>query len=153
MLLDEPTTGLDPQARHAVWERLRLLRSGGATLVLTTHYMDEAAQLCDRLVIMDHGRIVRGGRAGRRWWTREVGREVLELRVAPGRRRERAGGPGRRARAATRSTATCCCCSATTPRTSTPASARRECRPRCSAARPAGLEDVFLRLTGRRLRD
>jgi lipooligosaccharide transport system ATP-binding protein len=62
LLLDEPTTGLDPQARHAVWERLRLLRSGGATLVLTTHYMDEAAQLCDRLVVMDHGRIVREGR-------------------------------------------------------------------------------------------
>ena len=83
MLLDEPTTGLDPQARHAVWERLRTLRRDGATLVLTTHYMDEAAQLCDRLVIMDGGRIVRAGRPAD-LVAREVGREVLELRVAPG---------------------------------------------------------------------
>ena len=84
VLLDEPTTGLDPQARHAVWERLRTLRRDGATLVLTTHYMDEAAQLCDRLVIMDGGRIVRAGRPAD-LVAREVGREVLELRVAPGR--------------------------------------------------------------------
>ncbi len=82
VLLDEPTTGLDPQARHAVWERLRTLRAAGATLVLTTHYMDEAAQLCDRLVIMDAGRIVRAGRPVD-LVAREVGREVLELRVAP----------------------------------------------------------------------
>jgi lipooligosaccharide transport system ATP-binding protein len=61
IVLDEPTTGLDPQARHLVWERLRSLRSQGKTLLITTHYMDEAAQLCDRLVIMDHGRIVAEG--------------------------------------------------------------------------------------------
>lgn len=61
VLLDEPTTGLDPRARQLVWERLRSLRSGGAALALTTHYMDEAAQLCDRLVIMDRGRVVREG--------------------------------------------------------------------------------------------
>lgn len=57
VLLDEPTTGLDPQARHHIWERLRELRAGGTTLVLTTHYMEEAAQLCDRLVIMHRARI------------------------------------------------------------------------------------------------
>lgn len=78
VLLDEPTTGLDPQARHVVWERLRRLRAAGVTLVLTTHYMDEAEQLCDRLVIMDHGRIVRAG-SPKTLIADEVGREVLEL--------------------------------------------------------------------------
>ncbi|MGH2675964.1 MAG: ABC transporter ATP-binding protein, partial [Actinomycetota bacterium] len=58
LILDEPTTGLDPQARHLVWEKLRSLKRQGVTLVLTTHYMDEAAQLCDRLVIMHEGRIL-----------------------------------------------------------------------------------------------
>ena len=61
IVLDEPTTGLDPQARHLVWEKLRQLRSEGTTLILTTHYMDEAAQLCDRLVIMDGGQIITEG--------------------------------------------------------------------------------------------
>ncbi|MDX6645128.1 MAG: lipooligosaccharide transport system ATP-binding protein, partial [Miltoncostaeaceae bacterium] len=82
ILLDEPTTGLDPQARHLVWERLRELKRRGTTLVLTTHYMDEAAQLCDRLVIMDDGRIVREG-APAALVAEVVGREVLELRLAP----------------------------------------------------------------------
>jgi lipooligosaccharide transport system ATP-binding protein len=82
ILLDEPTTGLDPQARHLVWERLRELRRRGTTLVLTTHYMDEAAQLCDRLVIMDDGRIVCEG-APAQLVAEVVGREVLELRLAP----------------------------------------------------------------------
>ena len=61
MLLDEPTTGLDPQARHMVWERLYQLKQQGVTLILTTHYMDEAEQLCDRLVVMDKARIVAEG--------------------------------------------------------------------------------------------
>src|SRR6195952_6185463 len=61
VLLDEPTTGLDPQARHLVWERLFRLKQQGVTLVLTPHYMDEAEQLCDRLVVMDGGRIVAEG--------------------------------------------------------------------------------------------
>lgn len=61
LLLDEPTTGLDPQARHVLWDRLYRLKHDGVTLVLTTHYMDEAEQLCDRLVVMDHGRIVAEG--------------------------------------------------------------------------------------------
>ena len=65
VLLDEPTTGLDPQARHLVWERLFRLKQQGVTLVLTTHYMDEAEQLCDRLVVMDGGRIVARGLAPR----------------------------------------------------------------------------------------
>ena len=63
LLLDEPTTGLDPQARHVLWDRLYRLKQEGVTLVLTTHYMDEAEQLCDRLVVMDGGRIVARGLA------------------------------------------------------------------------------------------
>ena len=61
ILLDEPTTGLDPQARHAIWDRLYRLKRRGTTLLLTTHYMDEAEQLCDRLVIMDAGKIIAEG--------------------------------------------------------------------------------------------
>jgi lipooligosaccharide transport system ATP-binding protein len=79
LLLDEPTTGLDPQARHLVWERLFRLKQRGVTLVLTTHYMDEAEQLCDRLVVMDHGRIVAEG-SPRELIERHSTREVVELR-------------------------------------------------------------------------
>jgi lipooligosaccharide transport system ATP-binding protein len=79
LLLDEPTTGLDPQARHALWDRLFRLKRAGVTLVLTTHYMDEAEQLCDRLVVMDHGRIVAEG-SPRRLIEEHSSREVLELR-------------------------------------------------------------------------
>lgn len=64
VVLDEPTTGLDPHARHIVWERLRRLREDGATLLLTTHYMDEAAQLCDRVAIMNAGRVIAEGPPG-----------------------------------------------------------------------------------------
>jgi lipooligosaccharide transport system ATP-binding protein len=79
LVLDEPTTGLDPQARQLTWEKLRHLKRTGVTQVLTTHYMDEAAALCDRLVIMDHGHIVAEGTATD--LIREhVGREVVELR-------------------------------------------------------------------------
>jgi lipooligosaccharide transport system ATP-binding protein len=81
LLLDEPTTGLDPQARHLVWDRLYRLKQRGVTLVLTTHYMDEAEQLCDRLVIMDNGRIVAEG-SPRQLIERYITREVLELRFA-----------------------------------------------------------------------
>ena len=81
VLLDEPTTGLDPQARHLLWERLYRLKRDGVTLVLTTHYMDEAEQLCDRLVIMDEGRIVAEG-SPRQLIERYSTREVVELRFA-----------------------------------------------------------------------
>jgi len=79
ILLDEPTTGLDPQARHLVWQRLFQLKTQGVTIVLTTHYMDEAEQLCDRLVIMDEGRIVAEG-SPRSLIERYAPREVVELR-------------------------------------------------------------------------
>ncbi len=82
ILLDEPTTGLDPQARHLVWERLRSVRANGTTVVITTHYMDEAERLCDHLVVMDRGRIVREG-APLDLVHHEVGREALELRLDP----------------------------------------------------------------------
>jgi lipooligosaccharide transport system ATP-binding protein len=81
LLLDEPTTGLDPQARHMLWERLYRLKQQGTTLVLTTHYMDEAEQLCDRLVIMDGGKIVAEG-SPRALVAEHATREVVELRFA-----------------------------------------------------------------------
>ncbi len=81
LLLDEPTTGLDPQARHVLWDRLFRLRQAGVTLVLTTHYMDEAEQLCDRLVVMDRGVIVAEG-SPRELIAAYSTREVAELRFA-----------------------------------------------------------------------
>jgi lipooligosaccharide transport system ATP-binding protein len=83
LILDEPTTGLDPQARHVVWDRLFRLKQGGVTLILTTHYMDEAEQLCDRLVVMDHGKFVAEG-TPRELIAQYSTPEVLELRFAPG---------------------------------------------------------------------
>ncbi len=79
LILDEPTTGLDPQARHLLWERLYRLKREGVTLIITTHYMDEAEQLCDRLVVMDGGKIVAEG-APRALIDLHSTREVLELR-------------------------------------------------------------------------
>jgi lipooligosaccharide transport system ATP-binding protein len=83
LLLDEPTTGLDPQARHLLWDRLYRLKQEGVTLIITTHYMDEAEQLCDRLVIMDRGRIVAEG-SPRELIEAHSTKEVLELRFAVG---------------------------------------------------------------------
>jgi lipooligosaccharide transport system ATP-binding protein len=83
VLLDEPTTGLDPQARHALWDRLYRLKQQGVTLILTTHYMDEAEQLCDRLVVMDQGKIVAEGSP--RGLIRDYAtRDVVELRFPVG---------------------------------------------------------------------
>jgi lipooligosaccharide transport system ATP-binding protein len=83
LILDEPTTGLDPQARHVVWDRLFRLKQRGVTLILTTHYMDEAEQLCDRLVVMDNGKFVAAG-TPRELIAQYSTAEVLELRFAPG---------------------------------------------------------------------
>ena len=83
MLLDEPTTGLDPQARHLLWDRLYRLKQRGVTLVLTTHYMDEAEQLCDRLVVMDKAKIVAEG-SPRKLIEQYSTREVTELRFPVG---------------------------------------------------------------------
>ena len=81
LILDEPTTGLDPQARHLLWERLYRLKREGVTLIITTHYMDEAEQLCDRLIVMDHGSIVAEG-PPRELIAHHSTREVVELRFA-----------------------------------------------------------------------
>jgi len=83
IILDEPTTGLDPQARHLLWDRLYRLKREGATLIITTHYMDEAEQLCDRLVVMDQGKIVAEG-SPRQLIQRYAPREVVELRFSDG---------------------------------------------------------------------
>jgi len=89
LMLDEPTTGLDPQARHVLWDRLFRLKERGTTLVLTTHYMDEAEQLCDRLVVVDHGRIMAEGSPSQ-LIRQYASREVAELRFGSDRNAEAA---------------------------------------------------------------
>ena len=81
IIADEPTTGLDPQVRHLIWQRLRLLKNKGATLLLTTQYMEEAEQLCDRIVVMHQGRILKEGVPGN-LVRDEIGKEVVEIRIA-----------------------------------------------------------------------
>ena len=78
LILDEPTTGLDPQARHLIWTKIRNLQKQGVTVILTTHYMDEAAHLCDRIIIMDHGKIIEKGKPAD-LVKKHVGEEVLEV--------------------------------------------------------------------------
>jgi lipooligosaccharide transport system ATP-binding protein len=78
LLLDEPTTGLDPQARHLIWDKIRALKRQGVTIILTTHYMDEAAALCDRTLIMDYGKIIEEGRPAD-LIKKHVGEDVLEV--------------------------------------------------------------------------
>jgi lipooligosaccharide transport system ATP-binding protein len=151
LLLDEPTTGLDPQARHALWDRLFRLKEQGVTLVLTTHYMDEAEQLCDRLVVVDHGRIMAEGSPAeliRRWSTREV----LELRFGSGRNAaaaERLGGIGSRLEVLPDRVLVY----SDDGERDLEEVSRRGLRPVTSLVRRSSLEDVFLRLTGRSLVD
>ncbi len=90
VVLDEPTTGLDPQARHVLWDRLYRLKQQGATLIITTHYMDEAEQLCDRLVVMDKGEIVAEG-SPRTLIDEHATREVVELRFQDGQQEQAVG--------------------------------------------------------------
>ena len=164
LLLDEPTTGLDPQARHLLWERLYRLKQRGVTLVLTTHYMDEAEQLCDRLVIMDKARIVAEG-SPRALIERYATREVLELRfpaeewaeMVPGMAEADAGGgpDGRFAGLAERVEVLPDRILLYTADGEAAAVAvhERGLLPESVLVRRSSLEDVFLRLTGRTLVD
>jgi lipooligosaccharide transport system ATP-binding protein len=150
LLLDEPTTGLDPQARHLVWERLYSLKRRGVTQVLTTHYMDEAEQLCDRLVIMDEGRIVATG-SPRELIDAHSTREVVELRFPTPDDHDRAGtqlrvGEERVEELADRFLVYASDGDATAERLTGDG-----LRPASVLVRRSTLEDVFLRLTGRAL--
>jgi lipooligosaccharide transport system ATP-binding protein len=149
LLLDEPTTGLDPQARHALWDRLYRLKQQGVSLVLTTHYMDEAEQLCDRLVVMDGGRIVAEG-SPRSLIDRHSTREVLELRFGPGEHEALAE---KVADLADRSEVLPDRLLLYTDdgEAALVAVHDRGLRPESSLVRRSTLEDVFLRLTGRSL--
>ncbi|MEV6346547.1 ABC transporter ATP-binding protein [Actinoplanes sp. NPDC051851] len=151
VLLDEPTTGLDPQARHLVWERLFRLKQQGVTLVLTTHYMDEAEQLCDRLVVMDGGRIVAEG-SPRELIERHSTREVVELRFATedqGTYAEKLAGIGER----TEVLPDRILLYVADGDDALAEVHRRSLSPSGSLVRRSGLEDVFLQLTGRTLVD
>jgi lipooligosaccharide transport system ATP-binding protein len=150
LLLDEPTTGLDPQARHLLWERLYRLKREGVTQVLTTHYMDEAEQLCDRLVIMDEGRIVAEG-SPRELIERHSTREVVELRFSTPEQQDaavpRLDGTGDRVEpVADRVLVYTSHGDETASRVS-----ERDIHPETVLVRRGSLEDVFLRLTGRSL--
>ncbi|MBB5868337.1 lipooligosaccharide transport system ATP-binding protein [Allocatelliglobosispora scoriae] len=150
LLLDEPTTGLDPQARHLLWERLDQLRRRGVTLVLTTHYMDEAEQLCDRLVIVDHGRIVAAGTPGA-LIAGHCTKEVLELRFAGDTSGVAASLTGIGVRTETLPDRVLVY--ADDGDAAATAVHTRGIGARSALVRRAGLEDVFLHLTGRSLGD
>jgi lipooligosaccharide transport system ATP-binding protein len=149
MLLDEPTTGLDPQARHLLWDRLYRLKQRGVTLVLTTHYMDEAEQLCDRLVVMDKARIVAHG-SPRELIERYSTREVTELRFAPGEA-ERLDGRLDGIAERVENLPDRILLYADDGEAAAAAVHERGLEPESVLVRRSSLEDVFLRLTGRSL--
>ena len=151
LLLDEPTTGLDPQARHILWDRLFRLKEQGVTLIVTTHFMDEAEQLCDRLIVMDHGVIVAEGSPAaliREYSTREV----LELRFGSERNAalvDRLRGLADRIEPLPDRVLLY-----TDDGEAALETVRRDgLEPLTSLVRRSSLEDVFLRLTGRSLVD
>jgi lipooligosaccharide transport system ATP-binding protein len=147
LILDEPTTGLDPQSRHQLWERLDVLRHNGLSILLTTHYMDEAARLCDRLIIVDKGRLIVEGRP-EELISRHVGRHVLEIadhhediRALLRERSLSFESVGRRMIVSLEDGEELC-------------GRINEAFPEVGCImRMANLEDVFLRLTGRELRE
>jgi len=149
LMLDEPTTGLDPQARHVLWDRLFRLKERGTTLILTTHYMDEAEQLCDRLVVVDHGRIMAEGSPAA-LIRRYSSREVVEVRFGSERNAtaaEQLAGLGDRVEVLPDRVLVY----AEDGEAALEQVARRGLHPTTSLVRRSSLEDVFLRLTGRSL--
>jgi len=151
VILDEPTTGLDPQARHLLWDRLYRLKREGATLIITTHYMDEAEQLCDRLVVMDKGKIVAEG-SPRQLIAQYAPREVVELRFPEELMGEMASKldwlEGNTEILADRVIVYTDDAEDTQHRLT-----ERDIHPEQVLVRRSSLEDVFLKLTGRRLID
>ncbi|MGG6380781.1 ABC transporter ATP-binding protein [Paenarthrobacter sp. NEAU-H11] len=151
LLLDEPTTGLDPQARHILWDRLFRLKEQGVTLILTTHYMDEAEQLCDRLIVVDKGRIMAEGSPAQLIREHST-REVVELRFGSERNATIASelqGIGERLEVLPDRVLIY----AHDGESTLEQVASRGLRPLTSLVRRSSLEDVFLRLTGRSLVD
>ena len=152
LVLDEPTTGLDPQSRHLLWDKIRDLRRRGTTILLTTHYMDEAERLCDRLVVMDHGKILESG-TPRELIEKHTGGEAVEYVVGW----DQDGAGPRAAAAALAGLAHQVLPDRVVAFGSGAAGAeeavRRAVPVQEVVRRKAGLEDVFLRLTGRALRD
>jgi lipooligosaccharide transport system ATP-binding protein len=149
LLLDEPTTGLDPQARHLLWDRLFRLKQQGTTLILTTHYMDEAEQLCDRLVVMDTGRIVAEG-SPLQLIREHSTREVLELRFALDEQSKHVAELSPLADRVEELPDRLLLYTDDGEAVLSEAH-RRGVRPLSSLVRRSSLEDVFLRLTGRSL--
>jgi lipooligosaccharide transport system ATP-binding protein len=149
MLLDEPTTGLDPQARHLLWDKLYRLKLQGVTLALTTHYMDEAEQLCDRLVVMDKARIVAEG-SPRELIAKYSTKEVLELRFRPDDEQSLDGKLDGLADRIERLPDRVLLYTTDGDAASAEAH-RRGLQPESALVRRSTLEDVFLRLTGRSL--
>jgi len=148
IILDEPTTGLDPQARHVIWSRLNDLREQGKTLLLTTHYMEEAERLCDELVIMDHGKILDQGSPAE-LIKRHVEPEVIELRGCDAQLIDTIRSKVTDCRIEHLGTSLYCYTHNSGPQLAY----LRDEHKLTFLHRPAGLEDVFLKLTGRELRD
>jgi len=152
LILDEPTTGLDPQARHVVWDRLFRLKQQGVTLILTTHYMDEAEQLCDRLVVMDGGKIAAEG-SPRTLIDTYSTREVLELRFQVSEHEQAADKLAHVQAERIEVLADRILLYVDNGDTALGAVRGLGLEPLTSLVRRSTLEDVFLRLTGRRLED
>jgi lipooligosaccharide transport system ATP-binding protein len=148
IFLDEPTTGLDPQARHVIWERLRQLLNQGKTIVLTTHFMDEAERLCHQLAIMDHGRIIAQG-TPRELIERHIEPQVVEVYGDGAQAWAQAHGAALAQRCEKSGETVFCYASDATALVNT-LDRHNDVR---YLHRPANLEDVFLKLTGRELRD
>jgi lipooligosaccharide transport system ATP-binding protein len=148
LFMDEPTTGLDPQARHLVWDRLKALLGEGRTIVLTTHFMDEAQRLCNRVAIMDHGELITED-APRRLIDREIEAAVIEVYGDGVEEWFEAHGKRLATRAELAGDTAFCYCNDPEPLVKT-LEGMSELR---ALRRAANLEDVFLKLTGRDLRD